>query len=264
MLNHFRSKLLNLPYSNAKEHIPSNYPVVTLPDAMKALYEILFPVNTSRYYKLFLVHNYLNIINAAGMTSDVLAFDNRVSYDLYDDQYFKINRFSNPKISNQKFPLFTFGKLSSVKNNSYFYDSFLIRQVSNTNRITIYSRIHGHYIKENSTYTDSTAAEITLDFSAVTVSAPVSIGNTGITLIFAAGETFTGTSNKTWEFLAEAPYEFEFDDIMARIEAQEPFKIFRKYNLDLTKFENIWNQHYNPVYKFAAFLLAYGTVVNTL
>jgi len=264
MLNHFRTLLLNLPFTQEKDHIPEGFYGVKLPDGLQAVYDVLFPPNSSRYFKLFLAQNYLNIINGAGMSADVKAFDNRISYDLTNEEFFKINRFSNPKISNSKFPLFVSGKLTSVKTNNYFYDAFLIRQVSNTNQVTIYSRVNGNYIKGTSTYLDPSSAGITLDFSNVTVSAAVDIGTTGISFIIGAGETFTSTSDKTWEFVVEAPYEFEFEAIMDRILALDPFKIFRKYDLDLTKFENLWNLHYNPVYKFSAFLLAYVTVVNSL
>jgi hypothetical protein len=267
MLNHFRTHLLNLGYVKDNEHIPEDYVPITLPRNLDVLYSALFPTNTTRYYKLFLAHNYLNVINAAGMTSQLTDYDPRISYDLHDLTYFKISRLSNPDVSNPDFPLFLLGKMESAKVNNYFYDSYLIRQVEATLNITIYSRINGVYIDEaGNTYSTPDDAEITVDFDGGSspVSQEIFLGKTGISFQLGNGALFTGTSDKTWEFIAEAPYVFEFSSIFNKISALNPFASLKRFDVDISDLENIWNFHFNPVYKFAAFLLAYVRVINTL
>lgn len=263
MLNHLRTLLLNLTYQMPSEHIPIGFQARSLPDDLLAMHQILFPFETTRYYRLFLVQNYLNIIRGAGFDDKVLEFDTRISYDLQNDQFFKIHRFSNPKISNTKFPLFPSGRMENADRSSYYYDSFLIRQVGSTANITIYSRVDGVYLDGSQTFTDAASAEISIVANG-SVTEPIDIGKTGVSFVLGLGETFTSSSNKTWEFLVEAPYEFDFADTLERISILQPFKLFDKYGLDLTEFENIWNLHYNPVYRFSAFLLAFGKVINSL
>ncbi len=70
--------------------------------------------------------------------------------------------------------------------------------------------------------------------------------------------------HKTWEFLAEAPYVFDPLTVYRQLEGFKSFAVLSKYDKNLGDLANIWDQHFNPVYKLAAFLIAFVTVVNKL
>ena len=83
--------LLNLPYlGDRAEHIPFNFPGFIQTPELEGVYNLLFPKNSSRAYKLFLAHNYLRIIQAAGIEEILTKKDIRISYDLDNEtKYFK-------------------------------------------------------------------------------------------------------------------------------------------------------------------------------
>ena len=269
MLNHFRTLLLNLSFFEPWEHIPKGYTAKKLPDDLRMLHDKLFAPKCSRYFRLFLAQNYLNMVRAADMQDYVTAFDNRISYDLLTEDFFKINRSSNPKLSNAAFPLTVRTPLLSAEHSDYYYDSFLISQVDNTNNITIYSRIKGKYLNGVNEYDDpeDSDAWTTLAFSdSTTTCTPVFIGQTGVsfTITKLTSGAFTATSDKTWEFIIEAPYKFDALPIITQLQSIDVFKVLKKYSNELDDLEDIWLTHFNPVYKFAAFLTGFVTVVNTL
>lgn len=265
MLNHFRTLLLNLSYDgNETEHIPVGYVSRPLQTPFAEIYKQLFPTGASRFYKLFLAHNYIEIVKAAGLEDDLKKIDPRISYQLDSSDFFKIYRYSNPVISSSNHPIFVYGQYTSNKVNDGFYDNFEITQVGSTNRVLIYSTINEYYINGSETFpTSESAAEITLTFTNGT-SDPVKIGSTGITVVFGGGATFTSTGSKTWEFLVESPFTFNLNAVIDRLPPDLVDKLFRfAKDVDTSKYENLWKQHYNIVYRLAGLLLAYVSKLNS-
>ncbi len=260
MLNHFRTVLLNEPYQgDPTEHIPKEFSGFVLSPLFKEIYNILFPTAASRYYKLFLAHNYLGAVLGAGLVNDLKLQDTRISYTNEYSDFFKINRHSNPAISNSVHPLFVYGRYLGIETNSNFYDDYLISQVDNTLKILIYSTQRELYLNGNQTFTyPENDAQILLDFSETDTSKPILIGSTGVSFSISNGALFTSTSNKTWEFLIEAPFSMDFEKLFDRLVASKADQLFNyRPDIDVTKYKNLWQKHYNPVYRIAGLLLAY-------
>lgn len=257
---------MNLSYAgNGDEHIPSTFRAKPLSRPLTALYNDLFPPGSSRDYIQFLTQSYLNLIDAAGLTKDILTFDRRITYDINSDTYFSIYRNSNPVISNQGFPIFIYGKYLSANSASLFKDTFTISQVDNTSNITVYSASETQYLKDNSKYTTPDLdAQITLTFTNG-VSNDVYIGTTG--LYFTIGGTnsnFTSSSSKFWTFQVEAPYQLDllnkYDQIKNSLTGDAIFQV--KSIQDTSKYENMWRSHFNELYRLAALIVAFIIKVN--
>lgn len=269
MLNHFRTLLLNQSHKEGSlEYIPIGFNTITFPRELQRIHDILFPAATSRYFKQFLAHNYLNIVKAAGLTEELIKYDERVAYGVTDD-YFNVYRHTNPKTSHTAHPLFVFGKYRTINLNEYFYESFTISQVTNTLKVVVYSNTRRLYINGFNTYpTAEAAAEILLDFTdANGVSKTVEIGDTGISFaISGAADTFVSSAGKTWEFIVEAPFEFHFDKIYNQLRTSTITAALFKFKpeIDVTKYENMWLSHPSSVYKVAALLCAFVEKANSL
>jgi hypothetical protein len=266
MLNHFRTLLLNLSYDdNGNEHIPDNFNALQLASPFKEIYNILFPQGSSRYYRQFLANSYLSIIDAAGLSDELLKFDPRISYSLDDADFFKIYRYSNPAISSIHHPIFIYGNYRGIETNTSFYDNFLITQVDNTEEVLIYSTVRKIYINGNQSFkTPDIEARVLLDLSNGSVTSPVLIGSTGISFVISGVETFTDTSNKTWQFLVEAPFKFNINSVLDRLKAYDTKQLFNfAPKVDVSNYMNLWNQHFNDVYRLAGFLLAYVTKLDS-
>lgn len=268
MLNHFRTLLLNLGYAgDAEEHIPSEFQSLTLSGPLAELYALLFPATASRFFKRFLAQSYISLIHAAGLQDEITSFDPRISYSLDTGDYFKINRFTNPSISSSAHPIFLYGEYATTNATGNYYDSYRIEQISNSTNIRIYSNVREKYVKLDGTYTpDAGSAAIALDFTDPNTSARVPIGNTGVSFAIGGGATFTGSSSKTWEFIVEAPFKFGFDKVYKILQGSlTPARVLDyKPEVDVTKFANLWKQHYNPVYKVAGLLIAYVKKVDSI
>ncbi len=259
MYNQFRTTLLNLAYaSDPNEHIPSEFGGVELPPVLATIYNILFPPNTSRFYKNFLAHSYLQLIMAAGLEDTFTLYDSRITYDVNNHNYFKIYRNSNPIVSNAAFPIFISGKYSDVLSNTYYYDRFLISQIDNSSTVSIYSIINQVYLVGAQKTTDVEDAAIPVIFLSGDVSEPINIGSTGLNIKI-GGLNFTGSSDKTWDFVVEAPYSFNFKPLIQKIKNDPRSKELFNYRPDVsvTKYENLYNDHFNTVYQLAGYLVAY-------
>lgn len=267
MLNHFRTLLLNLDYQgDSTEHIPVDFRGLALPQELTKVYNTLFPKGISRLYKIFLTQNYLNVIKSADLESEIIKFDNRISYS-NDPNFFKINRITNPIISNERHPIFIYGKYNTNSINQNYYDDFLISQIDNTQKINIYSKVREVFINEDKTYIESgPEAEILLDFTDPNISKPVLINTMGISFAIANYSQFFDTSDKTWEFIVEAPYVFEFNNIFnSLLNTEITDQLFNyRTDVDVTKYENYWKLHYNPVYRLAGLLIALVKKLNAL
>ncbi len=265
MLNHFRTLLLNLDYSgNEEEHIPSKFIPIVLPKKLGNIHAALFPEASSRFHRTILAHNYLNIIDASGFSDEVKAYDPRISYDLTNSDFFKVNIVSNPKVSNLQFPIMIFGQLTHSLDRDYFHDVFLVRQKADTLNISVYSRNKSKYLLGVSEYNLEDDALIPLSFASGS-SNLCFVGTTGLRFnIGGSAVSFQETSNKTWEFSAEAPIEVNMLDIYNQLVALVPFKTLKSFKVDLAEYEYIWDNQKNLLYKLSAFLLAYVKVLDSL
>ena len=270
MLNHFRTTLLNLSFFEPSEHIPEEFQAKVLPQDLQKIYDKLFPPKSARFYRLFLVSCYLKLIDTVGMYDAVTALDARISYDLDTKEYFKIHRRSNVIMSeDNNFELNVLSKFGTVTYNNYNHDTFLIEQIDDTNQIRILSRVKNLYVKDKEEYRDKedSDAYITVTFDGDSaVSNIISIGQTGITfnLVKIGPGDFTATGDKSWEFIIESPYTFDLLSVIRQLETTNPFKTLNNYNAELAQFENIWESEFNPIFRFAALLIAFTYTVNKL
>ena len=270
MLNHFRTTLLNLSFFEPSEHIPEEFNAKSLPHDLQKIYDKLFPPRSARFYRLFLVNCYLKIIDTAEMTDKVLALDPRISYNIDTKEYFKIHRRSNTlRSENNNFELNVLSKFGIVTYNNYNHDTFVIEQVDDTNQIRIFSRVKNAYIKDKEEYRDKEDSDsyITVTFNGGSATSNViSIGQTGVTfnLVQISPGDFTASSDKTWEFIIEAPYTIDRLSVIKQLETSNPFKVLNVYNKELKEFEDMWETEFNPVYRFAALLIAFTYTLNNL
>lgn len=264
MLNHFRTLLLNLDPKEEGEHIPSKFTPIPLPRKLENIHLALFPETASRFYRMVLAHTYLNIIDSAGLTDEVKAYDNRISYDLTNSDFFKVNIISNPKTSNLQFPIFVSGQLTQFDDREYYYDVFLIQQKEDSLNISVYSRTKAKYLLGLSEFEDKNDALIPLSFSGG-ASNICFAGSSGLRFnIGGTNSLFQDTGNKTWEFTAESPIKIDIPSIFESLLALDPFKILKSFKVDIADYEHIWNDQKNILYKLAAFLLAYVKVLDSL
>lgn len=272
MLNHFRTLLLNEPYTNALSFIAPGFSSKRLPQDLGAIYSILFPPNVTRNYKHFLVHNYLNLINAAGKTPRVLAFDKRITYNLNDTSFFKTERSSAIEASEEDFVLEVTKGFDTVAFNDYSYDKFVVTQVSNTAVITIFSETKQKYLNGSSEFaTLAPDCYITLvrdnSNSIGTYYKEVPIGTSGayFRIIEPLSGDLTTVSDATWTFSIEGPYANDLVATFNRLEQEHPFRILNSYNAEsIADLYKIWELEPNIVFRFAALLIAYVTIINTL
>ncbi len=134
--------------------------------------------------------------------------------------------------------------------------------------MTIFSRIKNKYINGSDEFANpdvEARVDVVFPINSLT-SNPILIGRTGVkfTLSHPVGVSFTDSSDKNWEFLAEAPFIFDPLSIYRQLVNSKSFNVLVKYNKGLGDLENIWNEHFNPIYKLSAFLIALVTVVNKL
>ncbi len=258
MVNHFRTLLLNEPYlGDNTEHIPANFTPVRLSAPLDRFYSLLFPSNASRFYKSFLIHNYLSLIDAAGLNEFVTKVDPRITYDISSNrEFFKFTRNTNPVISDNNYELIVSGEFKPSVKGADFYEAILISQVSNTSTVNVFSKVNKSYFLQNQAISFPTPiSEVALTGASSTIN----IGSTGLSFQVIAYQSFTATGNKTWEFIAEAPYKFDFGALYENLQSRYDIvddMLAIPCDKDSSP-ENIWKQHYNPVYKIAGLLIAF-------
>jgi hypothetical protein len=268
MLNHFRTLLVNLSYFNTPDdHIPIGYQARQLPLSLKKIYDILFPPYTNRDYKLFLVSAYLNIIRAAGFDNKVLAYDNRISYDLNDTARFQVHRYSNPIISNSLFPLHVYGEFDTIGNDNITNDTFTISQDSNLSSVGVFSKARNKYLINRNTFELFSDALIPVTFSGTFLSDPILIGTTGLSFsIEKTTQNFTDSNTKIWSFTAQGPYNLNIESTFSSLSSINPFKLLASIDTanNVADLEFIWNTANNVAIKLASLLVAYVQKVNNL
>lgn len=251
-----------------------DYTQITLPLELQKIYSILFPPNTSTYYKHFLVYCYLRIIAAAGMSKASTVHDNRITYDLDAlTDYFRFARATISESNDPSFKLLISGKIKSEETLKYYANNFVIRQIGDTNNILVFSTTQEEYYKPGklpSKSPEGMEIPLTTNITSPGVSVIIPVGDTGmyfsITGPFQEIENnFSTTSFKTWGFTVETPFSFDFYSKLKELETnyQAVDDMFLKYreNSNASN-EYLWKQHFNSVYRFAGLLLGYVERVN--
>jgi hypothetical protein len=236
-----------------------------LPQSLARVHEILFPKNASVYYHNFLLFCYLKILESAGLSAQLTVYDQRITYDLSKSPgYFNLTRISSPISSDPRFSLDIGGSLKASSNVNYYYNNFIVRQISNSSKVYIYSISDNLYYKYNEVPEKSSQnKQIDLiipagDFHNTNI---VFIGDTGLMFrIHGPMNDFNMGGNKVWSFIAEAPFNFELAKLLDTLKSRE-YVVADMLNLEKEKcseiYENYWSSHFNDIYRFAGLLMAY-------
>jgi hypothetical protein len=276
MVNHYASLLLNLPGENTPGGVRSylvnkDYLPVNLPVNLKQFYSILFPDGVSDYQKQFLCFAYLRILESTGLTDLVYSMDPRVTYDLDKlTEYFRISQISTPTATDGNFNLSVSGTFTPSIKNNYYYNSFTVTQQGYDSSLVVRSDIDKVYLNGNITR-DNVSTDVTIPInysSSGGMTDSIAVGGTGLSFVITGPiQLFTQTANKSWNFIAEAPFIFNFPAIFKTLQTrQNTIDYMLKYSQpspDMTN-ENIWNNHFNDLYKFAGLLNCYVARVNSL
>lgn len=287
MLNHFASLLGNLKSIDGQGPsglsgpqgaltysplVATSYTALDLPPQLQKVYDILFQSGISEYYSQFLLYSYLRLIAATDRQTDILNYDKRVSYNLDDSrEFFRTPRLSKATSTDPSYELLLSGIPATDTYLRAASNQIAIRQVDNTAKILVYSLTQGEYLKRGQPPTKHPEnKDIAIEASSTdpSVTAPIFIGDTDITFSIAGDiSNFLTTYDKAWTFHADAPFIFPFQSVISELrgaaeDVQHMFD-YERPRCNLT-YENLWNMHYNDVYRLAGLLLAYVERVNTI
>ena len=273
MVNHYATLLLNLPgeeraTENKSYFTAHEYSPVVLPGALRDFHQLLFPASSSFYYRQFLCYCYLRVLHATNGQADILKYDPRTTYSLDTlKEYFRLTRQSNPTTSNPAFNLLIMGKYTNTYANNYYYNSYSVVQNGNLPEVFVYSEIDKVFLKNDKTSISKTdEMRIPLTLSSNNLTRGIPLGGTGLSFALAGdfspenvSEGFTATTNKTWNFIVESPFIFEFIEFYKRVMAKDTL-VARMINYGENKeisYLNYWNNHFNEAYKFSGLLNLY-------
>jgi hypothetical protein len=293
MVNHYASLLLNLAGENKNPQNKSyftahDYIPLELPPALEDFHSLLFPKNSSFYYKQFLCYCFLRVMQSTNLQEAVLKYDNRITYDLDAlNEYFRLKRISTPTSSNPAFRLYLLGEYLNLGVNNYYYNSYTITQNENFPEVFVYSDIDKLFLNRDKTsLTKSEDMRIHLRTPA-TPHIPQggrvvhrntlgeAVGTTGLSFVitgnFDTGPSqdiarFTSTSNKYWNFIVESPFMFEFIPFFSSLSVRETL-IARMIDYGASSegtYLNLWQHHFNEAYKFSGLLNLFMEKVNDL
>lgn len=246
-----------------------NYTPVKLPNELANFYKILFPENSSLYYKLFLLYSYLRIVDSTDRKDDIKKYDNRLTYNLSDiEEYFRFYKKTSPVASDQNYRILVSGDLKTDEQVNGYKNDFVVYQQENSRNLYVYSITQARFYKKGQAPSKNQAGmENLLSFgSSATSSDLIELGTTGLRFTITGPlENFMVTSDKRWGFSAEAPFNFNFNECLKHIEQNtriaEEMLAFRSDKCDLS-YTNLWQMHYNGVYRLTGLLLAYVQRVN--
>ena len=244
---------------------------VELPTTLASFHSVLFPPKASYYHKQFLCYSYLRILEASKQTTLVTSYDSRVTYSLDSlQEYFRLNRVSIPTSSSFEYNLLIFGNYQQLEQNNYYYNNFSIRQVGNTAEVLVYSEVDKVYLKgEKTSPVPSSEMQITLvpSSSEPNKTEIVEIGATGLSFAISGPlERFSNTEAKGWTFVAESPFLFDFPGLVDYLNNNQTMvdKMLGYGKAENTSDVNLWNQHFNDIYRFSGLLNTYVSKVNDL
>lgn len=245
-----------------------NFTRITLPAELQRFYNLLFPESASTYYKQFLLFCYLKLIDSTDRRGDIRNYDSRISYDLdFIHDYFKFNRVYLGVNNPEDYKLLVFGKLRSSASAEHYSNKFLISQVPDTADVYVYSHTQNRYYKPGVLPSSSLAnMAISLNTEGSSISKSVAIGDTGLSFSLSGSfDNFISSAVRTWEFTAESPFRFDFqakiDELTNHQHLIDRMLAYRHSECTST-YENIWNMHYNSVYRLVGLLFAYVERVN--
>lgn len=252
-----------------------DYSRLTLPFELEQFYKILFPETSSLYYKHFLLFTYLKLLNSTTLNPLTLIYDSRITYDLSNSKdYFRFRKNSATFSSSSNYNLTVTGHLKATETTEFYLNNFVVSQIDNSSSIYIFSTTEGKYYKEGSSPSRSSEnMEVQLVLSDPSgVSNKINIGNTGLSFYLTGPFTsqeqgFLTSAKKYWSFTAETCFTFNLPEKLKELEG--------KYHIvenmlsypaasDTSSYENIWQTHFNEVYKFSGLLLAYVARVHRL
>lgn len=271
MINQYRTLLLNqTDLGNPNEYIAPDFNALNLPSQLQQFYNLLFPPGLSRYYIQFLAFCYLQVLRAANQEQFVYSLDNRVTYKLDQiNDYFLINQISAPIISNANFPISIFGEYAINSSTTKNYEDILISQIS-TIYVSIYSKVNKVYYNQNSSSSNLTPAYQIKISSNLTnsTSDTISIANTGLSFAIAGSLIdLSDASGLTWEFTAQAPFNFDFNKIYNSLLVNLPtVNAMLNFNPTINDPHSLtlWSTHYNPVYRVAGLINCFVLQLNSL
>lgn len=271
MINQYRTLLLNqTDQGNSNEYIASGFNAITLPTQLQQFYNLLFPTSISRYYAQFLVFCYLQILRAANQEQFVTSLDNRITYQLENiNDYFLINQISVPVLSNFKFPISIFGQYQIDSNIAKNYEDILISQITGI-YVSIYSKTKNLYYNQQTSSSNLTSDFIIKLSSNLmnTTSDTINVSTTGLSFVIAGSLVdISSASGLTWEFIGQAPFNFDFNAIFTSLLTNQVIVnnmlSFNPVANDSSSL-NLWKLHYNPVYRFAGLLNCFVLQLNKL
>jgi hypothetical protein len=241
---------------------------ISLPRELNVIYEMLFPQDTSEYYKQFLLYCYLRLISSTDRSEDIKNYDKRLSYDL-DDLSGYFNLFQTQVTSDDNpFKLLLHGEIKDTHSTQSNVNNFVIQQVANTFNVSIFSKTEKLYYTYNGSSPYIGSEGVTLQIPAGSnVSNTIVLGNTGLSFNLTGPfeSSFTSTAYKKWTFTAATNLKFDFSSVFSDLSnsylAVENMFNFSKSFCDVS-YENMWNMHHNDVYKLVGLLLAYVERVN--
>jgi hypothetical protein len=253
-----------------------DYVKVNLPIALREFHNLLFSSNSGVYYNQFLLYCYLKLIESTSLSDDVKKYDKRITYRLEEiDEYFSLARVSPVRSTQNAYNLLIFGNPETPDNPEHPVDSITISQVPYTNKVLVYSAIEKKYYKNGvapSADSEEMQIPLTVPDPSKGITAPVQIGSTGLSFSIGGdlgnldnSSDFVASPYKTWKFSVEYKMKFDFLDKFNQIEqSQRVVEDMLNYSKTLCNmsYENIWQQHFNSVHRFAGLLMAYVERMN--
>lgn len=249
--------------------VDRNYSPLVLPAELQRVYNVLFPATITTHYKQFLLYSYLRIVDLTDKADAIKTIDNRISYSLDDlVDYFKFRNISITSTSDSNYGILVYGSGRSDENSRGFTAVYNITQQLQTATVLIYSPTQENYYHPTKVSSKSpTGMSVSVVPSATDplISQPITIGDTGLVCLIGGKSALTATANKTWQFSVDSPVNFNVLDKIKTLDsyARTVDAMFEYQQSSCTQtYQNLWNTHYNPVYRLAGLLLAYVERVN--
>lgn len=251
--------------------INNNYVVLALPTELANFYKLIFPEENNFHQNQFLLYSYLTLIDSTNLNEDVKKWDTRITYDLKTwENYFKFLKINYSQNHPSGFNLIFSGKFNYEEFKNLGPILFNIIQKDNTSDILIYSADLKKFFKEGKENSSNyLGMHSTVDCNSFhKISNSIQLGNSGLFFRFSGDlNNFTATSDKNWNFLIEYPYVFDFFKVLKNFEDNymivESMLNFNKTQSD-SSYSNIWQKHYNSVYRFSGLLMSYVERVNSI
>ena len=252
-----------------------HYNAIRLPEALENFRTLLYPATTSVYYKHFLLYTYLKLIASTSLQSDVFKYDNRITYDLEELQdYFRFYRNSPVVSSDPNYTLWLLGNLQPSDDLNYYLNNFVISQIGTSTEVLLFSTTQGRYYKAGKPSTESSEgmSNILTLVPGTSTTNRLYVGGTGLSFTITGPFDdpdlgFAVDGERKWSFTAETPFVFDFVAKFKELEANSGIvEAMLAYGDTTTSsnYENIWNMHYNSVYRFAGLLMCYVERLHTL